>query len=161
MSEKKQEKGHNSKSFDQINLKLTQIEVHSSTISQPEQAVTNTNLLKNPSKVLLLQNMVGPGEVDDELEPETAEECSKYGKVNKCVIYEVPDVPEEESVRIFVEFERMESAIKGLVDLNGRFFGGRVVNPFLTSEKDADKTPFSSSKSLLRCRTRPKNSDKF
>ncbi|GFO45461.1 histone-lysine N-methyltransferase SETMAR [Plakobranchus ocellatus] len=31
MSEKKQEKGHNSKSFDQINLKLTQIEVHSST----------------------------------------------------------------------------------------------------------------------------------
>ncbi|GFO05183.1 hypothetical protein PoB_003168800 [Plakobranchus ocellatus] len=34
MSEKKQEKGHNSKSFDQINLKLTQIEVHSSTTSQ-------------------------------------------------------------------------------------------------------------------------------
>lgn len=36
-----------------------------------------------------LQNMVGPGEVDDELEPETAEECSKYGKVIKCVIFEV------------------------------------------------------------------------
>ncbi|GFO42770.1 alpha-aminoadipic semialdehyde synthase, mitochondrial [Plakobranchus ocellatus] len=34
MSEKKQEKGHNSKSFDLINLKLTQIEVHSSTTSQ-------------------------------------------------------------------------------------------------------------------------------
>ncbi|GFO39182.1 hypothetical protein PoB_006568700 [Plakobranchus ocellatus] len=34
MSEKKQEKGHNSKSFDQINLKLTQIEVHSFTTSQ-------------------------------------------------------------------------------------------------------------------------------
>lgn len=33
--------------------------------------------------------MVGPGEVDEELEPETAEECTKYGKVNKCVIYEV------------------------------------------------------------------------
>lgn len=33
--------------------------------------------------------MVGPGEVDEELEPETAEECSKYGKVIKCVIYEV------------------------------------------------------------------------
>ena len=33
--------------------------------------------------------MVGPGEVDAELEPETAEECSKYGKVNKCVIFEV------------------------------------------------------------------------
>ncbi len=33
--------------------------------------------------------MVGPGEVDEELEPETAEECSKYGKVVKCVIFEV------------------------------------------------------------------------
>ena len=33
--------------------------------------------------------MVGPGEVDDDLEPETAEECSKYGKVMKCVIFEV------------------------------------------------------------------------
>ena len=33
--------------------------------------------------------MVGPGEVDAELEPETAEECAKYGKVIKCVIYEV------------------------------------------------------------------------
>ncbi|GFN92099.1 tyrosine-protein kinase [Plakobranchus ocellatus] len=34
MSEKKQEKGYNSKSFDQINLKLKQIKVHSSTTSQ-------------------------------------------------------------------------------------------------------------------------------
>ncbi|KAK0051914.1 splicing factor 45 [Biomphalaria pfeifferi] len=92
-----------------------------------EQPASNTNLMKNPSKVILLQNMVGPGEVDEDLEPETAEECSKYGKVNKCVIYEVPDASDEECVRIFVEFERMESAIKALVDLNGRFFGGRVV----------------------------------
>lgn len=35
------------------------------------------------------QNMVGPGEVDDELEAETADECSKYGKVIKCLIFEV------------------------------------------------------------------------
>ena len=41
------------------------------------------------SDVFFFQNMVGPGEVDDDLEPETAEECSKYGKVVKCVIFEV------------------------------------------------------------------------
>ena len=35
--------------------------------------------------------MVGPGEVDDDLEPETAEECTKYGKVVKCVIFELQD----------------------------------------------------------------------
>ncbi|XP_076469353.1 splicing factor 45-like isoform X2 [Babylonia areolata] len=93
----------------------------------PPPPPSNTNLMKNPSKVILLTNMVGPGEVDDDLEPETAEECTKYGKVIKVVIYELPEVPEEEAVRIFVEFERMESAIKAIVDLNGRYFGGRIV----------------------------------
>lgn len=33
--------------------------------------------------------MVGPGDVDDDLEGETKEECQKYGEVNKCVIFEV------------------------------------------------------------------------
>ena len=33
--------------------------------------------------------MVGPGEVDEDLEPETAEECEKYGKVARCLIFEV------------------------------------------------------------------------
>lgn len=33
--------------------------------------------------------MVGPGDVDSELEPEVAEECSKYGEVVKVLIYEV------------------------------------------------------------------------
>ncbi|KAK7485120.1 hypothetical protein BaRGS_00023660 [Batillaria attramentaria] len=93
----------------------------------PKEPVSNTNLMKNPSKVILLTNMVGPGEVDEELEPETAEECTKYGKVIKVVIFEMPNVSDEEAVRIFVEFERMESAIKAIVDLNGRYFGGRVV----------------------------------
>lgn len=33
--------------------------------------------------------MVGPGEVDADLEGETKEECQKYGEVNKVVIFEV------------------------------------------------------------------------
>lgn len=86
-----------------------------------------TEMMKNPSKVILLRNMVGPGEVDDDLEPETKEECSKYGDVASCVIFEMPQLPAEEAVRIFVEFKRVESAIKAVVDLNGRFFGGRTV----------------------------------
>ena len=39
----------------------------------------------------------------------------------------MPGVVEDEAVRIFVEFERVESATKAVVDLNGRFFGGRTV----------------------------------
>lgn len=86
-----------------------------------------TEILKNPTKVVLLRNMVGRGEVDEDLEGETKEECEKYGKVIKCVIFEIAVVPDDEAVRIFLEFERVESAIKAVVDLNGRYFGGRVV----------------------------------
>ncbi|XP_029969184.1 splicing factor 45 isoform X1 [Salarias fasciatus] len=86
-----------------------------------------TEILKNPTKVVLLRNMVGRGEVDEDLEGETKEECEKYGKVVKCVIFEIADVLDDEAVRIFLEFERVESAIKAVVDLNGRYFGGRVV----------------------------------
>ena len=87
-----------------------------------------TEAMKNPSKVVCLTNMVGPGEVDDDLEPEVREEChGKYGEVTRCIIFEIPGAAEDEAVRIFVEFKRMESAIKALVDLNGRYFGGRLV----------------------------------
>ncbi|XP_050307227.1 splicing factor 45 [Anthonomus grandis grandis] len=87
-----------------------------------------TEIMKNPSKVVLLKNMVGPGEVDDDLEPEVKDECNtKYGPVVSCIIHEIPHENPEEAVRIFVEFQRIESAIKAVVDLNARFFGGRMV----------------------------------
>nr|CAD7453899.1 unnamed protein product [Timema tahoe] len=94
--------------------------------SKPEPTITE--IMKSPSKVVLLRNMVGPGEVDEDLEPEVKDECNtKYGDVIKVIIFEQPNVPHEEAVRIFVEFKRIESAIKAVVDLNGRFFGGRQV----------------------------------
>ncbi|XP_031561194.1 splicing factor 45-like [Actinia tenebrosa] len=96
--------------------------------TQASESDSLISAMKNPTKVVLLRNMVGPGEVDDDLQPETAEECAKYGEVNKVIIYEIPEgVAEEEAVRIFVEFQRVESAIKAVVDLNGRYFGGRSV----------------------------------
>uniref|UniRef100_A0A182SPG4 Splicing factor 45 n=1 Tax=Anopheles maculatus TaxID=74869 RepID=A0A182SPG4_9DIPT len=105
--------------------------------AQTAQEPSITEIMKSPSKVVLLRNMVGPGDVDDELEPEVKDECNtKYGDVVTVVIHEVPDVVPEEAVRIFVEFKRMESAIKAVVDLNGRFFGGRQVRAgFYNQEK--------------------------
>lgn len=81
------------------------------------------------TRVLLLQNMVGPGEVDDDLEIETKMECTKYGEVVKCLIYEIPNkqVPDDEAVRIFIEFKEISSAKKAASDLDGRYFGGRIV----------------------------------
>uniref|UniRef100_UPI0035902FD8 splicing factor 45-like n=1 Tax=Myxine glutinosa TaxID=7769 RepID=UPI0035902FD8 len=75
-----------------------------------------TKMLKNPTKVVLLRNMVGAGEVDEDLERETKEECEKYGKVIRCLIFELPTSNDEEAVRIFLEFERIESAIKGMAN---------------------------------------------
>ncbi|WAR26320.1 SPF45-like protein, partial [Mya arenaria] len=60
----------------------------------PREVQTNANVLRNPTKVVLLR---------------------------------MPDTTEDESVRIFVEFDRIDSAIKAIIDLNGRYFGGRVV----------------------------------
>lgn len=99
------------------------------TITKDDQDDKITELLRESTRVLLLQNMVGPGEVDDDLEAETKEECKKYGDVVKCLIYEIPNkrVPDNEAVRIFVEFSKVESAINAVSDLNGRYFGGRIV----------------------------------
>jgi len=36
--------------------------------------------------------MVGPGEVDDDLQGETAEECAKHGPVSECLVFEVKRV---------------------------------------------------------------------
>jgi len=80
-----------------------------------------------PTKVLLLNNLVGAGEVDEDLEGETAEEAGKYGKLVKCVVKEIKGKPDEEAVRIFLQYEKSEDATKALVDMNGRYFGGRVV----------------------------------
>lgn len=67
--------------------------------------------------------MVGPGEVDQDLEPEVKDECnSKYGDVVRVIIYEIPDVPADEAVRIFVEFKRIESAIKGKFLFGNKYF---------------------------------------
>ncbi|XP_028144116.1 splicing factor 45 [Diabrotica virgifera virgifera] len=107
------------------------------TIDQVTQPPTITEIMKNPSKVVLLKNMVGPGEVDDDLEPEVKDECNtKYGPVASVIIHEISSDNPEECVRIFVEFLRIESAIKAVVDLNGRFFGGRQVKAaFYDTEK--------------------------
>lgn len=61
--------------------------------------------------------MVGPGEVDDELQDEVKEECSsKYGPVDKCLVYEITTrVRPEEAVRLFVKFQRAGDADKGRI----------------------------------------------
>ncbi|CBY15155.1 unnamed protein product [Oikopleura dioica] len=69
--------------------------------------------------------MVDPEEIDGELSGEISGECAKYGTVANVKIAEVPNMPKEASVRIFIEFSRMEEAMKAVIGLHNRIFGGR------------------------------------
>lgn len=89
--------------------------ISTATLAEPEPSITE--IMKAPSKVVLLRNMVGPGDVDEELEPEVKDECNtKYGEVNSVIIHEAFGTVPEDAVKIFVEFKRIESAIKGLIN---------------------------------------------
>ncbi|KXS11671.1 hypothetical protein M427DRAFT_35630 [Gonapodya prolifera JEL478] len=80
--------------------------------------------------VVLLKNMVGPGQVDDHLHEDVAEEAEKFGKVERCLVFEVPggNTPPEEAVRVFVKFSNLDGAKKAKAAFDGRFFGGRPVS---------------------------------
>ncbi|KAJ4702986.1 DNA-damage-repair/toleration protein [Melia azedarach] len=109
--------------------------------NKSEKKVKSANLNGPPTRVLLLRNMVGPGEVDDELEEEVGSECAKYGTVTRVLIFEItePNFPVDEAVRIFVQFERPEETTKALIDLDGRYFGGRVVRGSFYDEERFNK----------------------
>ncbi|CAF0863667.1 unnamed protein product [Didymodactylos carnosus] len=82
------------------------------------------------SRVCVLKNMVSPEDVDDDLQQEITEECSKYGDVNRVVIYNEQQGEEDDAdqiVKIFVEFCYSKQAEKAAESLNGRWFGGRMI----------------------------------
>jgi splicing factor 45 len=80
--------------------------------------------------------MVGPGQVDSNLEDEVGNELSKYGTVTDVLIFEVTSAgyPAEEAVRIFVQFDAPDAAARAGADLRGRFFGGRQIRAALFDE---------------------------
>ncbi|XP_022339617.1 poly(U)-binding-splicing factor PUF60-like isoform X2 [Crassostrea virginica] len=116
----------------------------SQTLDQQENmAISGTNarhmvmqklMRKTECKVMVLRNMVGPEDLDSELENEVTDECGKYGNVNRVIIYQEKQSEEEDAeiiVKIFVEFSAQSEVEKACAALNGRYFAGRIV----TAEK--------------------------
>ncbi|SPP84858.1 poly(U)-binding-splicing factor half pint isoform X2 [Drosophila guanche] len=85
------------------------------------------------SRVIILRNMVGPEDVDETLQEEIQEECSKFGTVSRVIIFNEKQTENEDDdeaeiiVKIFVEFSAGAEAQRGKEALHGRFFGGRRV----------------------------------
>jgi poly(U)-binding-splicing factor PUF60 len=72
------------------------------------------------SKVVILRNMVGPEDVDESLQEEIQDECSKFGVVEKVIIYKEKQTDNDDDdddygdviVKIFVEFSMPSGEFK-------------------------------------------------
>ncbi|XP_046428803.1 poly(U)-binding-splicing factor half pint isoform X5 [Neodiprion fabricii] len=102
---------------------------------------------KVESRVVILRNMVAPEDVDESLQEEIQDECSKFGVVERVIIYNERQSEDEEDVeiivKIFVEFSQMSEAERARDSLNGRYFGGRLVKGELYDQALFDNHDFS------------------
>jgi len=63
---------------------------------------------------MVLRNMVGPEDLDEELESEVTDECGKFGTVKRVIIYQEKQSDEEDAeviVKIFVEFSLQQGKL--------------------------------------------------
>lgn len=99
------------------------------------------------SKTVILRNMVGPEDVDEELEVDIKSECKKHGSVERVVIYKEKqsenDDDAEVIVKIFVEFSASFQAEQARDSLNGRYFAGRLVKAELYDQALFDHQDYS------------------
>jgi len=103
---------------------------------------------KVESRVVILRNMVAPEDVDESLQEEIQDECSKFGGVDRVIIYNEKQSDDDDDnaeviVKIFVEFSQMREAEAARDALNGRFFGGRLVRAELYDQALFDQSDFS------------------
>ncbi|KAL4623413.1 poly(U)-binding-splicing factor PUF60-like [Arapaima gigas] len=104
-------------------------------------------LRKQESTVMVLRNMVGPEDIDDDLEGEVTEECGKFGAVNRVIIYQEKQGEEEDAdviVKIFVEFSAASEMNKAIQALNNRWFGGRKVVAEVYDQERFDNSDLSA-----------------
>lgn len=96
---------------------------------------------KTESKVMVLNDMVSAKDMDEDLEGEVTEECGKFGRVTRVIIYQERQGEEEDAdiiVKIFVEFEKSADCESAVSALNGRWFGGNRISAIIYDQKKYD-----------------------
>ncbi|XP_036940438.1 poly(U)-binding-splicing factor PUF60a isoform X1 [Acanthopagrus latus] len=104
-------------------------------------------LRKQESTVMVLRNMVGPDDIDDDLEGEVTEECGKFGQVKRVIIYQErqgEEVDADVIVKIFVEFSEVAEMNQAIQALNDRWFGGRKVVAEVYDQERFDASDLSA-----------------
>lgn len=99
------------------------------------------------STVMVLRNMVGPDDIDDDLEGEVTEECGKFGQVKRVIIYQERQGEEDDAeviVKIFVEFSEVAEMNRAIQALNHRWFGGRKVAAEVYDQERFDSSDLSA-----------------
>eukprot|EP01135_Chromosphaera_perkinsii_P001400 Nk52_evm1s167 gene=Nk52_evmTU1s167 len=88
-------------------------------------------LSKRKRAVVIMQNLFEPKEFVedpkslDEIKEDVEEECSRFGIVKKCFVFD-----KNEKGVVSVQYETVEGAERCIKVMNGRFFGGRKVEAF-------------------------------
>lgn len=108
--------------------KLARNEPTAQAATKPIQQERPTSIPESTSKSLLLKNMFNPAEEtepnwDLDLADDVKDECqAKYGPVKAI------HVEKESAGEIYVTFADVESSIKAMAGLNGRWFGGKPIS---------------------------------
>eukprot|EP01116_Phalansterium_solitarium_P005842 TRINITY_DN1802_c0_g1_i2.p1 TRINITY_DN1802_c0_g1~~TRINITY_DN1802_c0_g1_i2.p1 ORF type:complete len:388 (-),score=180.69 TRINITY_DN1802_c0_g1_i2:327-1490(-) len=96
------------------------------------------------SRCVVLRNMVGADDLDDDLETDVTSECSKFGIVERVVIYQEHEQNTAKvTVKIFILFSQSAEADKATKALNGRWFGGRQIKSELFPMEKFNKQDYN------------------
>ncbi|KAK5611927.1 Poly(U)-binding-splicing factor puf60 [Crenichthys baileyi] len=144
---KKEEEHQQEAQQDGASEPLSEQEHMSISGSSARHMVMRKLLRKQESTVMVLRNMVGPDDIDDDLEGEVTEECGKFGQVKRVIIYQERQGEEDDAdviVKIFVEFSEAAEMNRAIQALNNRWFGGRKVVAEVYDQERFDTSDLSA-----------------
>ena len=99
----------------------------------PEEVQAKLN--RSPTKVLLLTNVAPAKQPEETIKPPLRSGSRSLVRSKECTVVRVPDVPEEDSIRVFVVFDSIKASSKAYASLRGQVTDGRALRARFYDEK--------------------------